>query len=569
MTPPYMSISTSGGFPTVRPFPDPFSNPPSGPLSFDRVNENRDLAPSSRTSRLLNLPVEILTKVIGNFDAITDKESLACLALVNRDCRQLARSCQFRSVELDFSSRSTSLVGVLFREGVERSRHQGRTRLPSLGACVRHVTVSGTHYWEQIQALQSGSLSGPGHNYEDNREPMTDVQLKQWRENVSNLSQRKADVYDPSLLFAISTLPHLDVLDLGEFSVDQFVLDSLTFSVCKHLRVTLTIEDMDVQFPALAWQLETLSLDAGWGFDKWYDSRSSNIDASFLWGPILHLCSQSLQTLRMKHQEPPSDKPMEPISFSLDFPQLRFLQISCNLHQTALESLLTDRLTALIVNDGIPAMKDYLDCKGHLRDLSLLFWTGLIKTPDHSSMQMLSKNQQIAAFGIRYARSAASLDRVLSVLESFSHLTHLSMVWDGAQVPESSSRILACLVSLEHLHISAGNQVGWRHDWEISHDSIKSTLSPLEKLKSLLFTRDSYMGAHDPPELQTDYYHMTDFSWSQHFTRMSRYVAAYSGVFPNLQFVFIGQVAFNVGSGAWNDGQRDEEFDVERYMFGI
>ena len=80
-----LSISTSGGFPTVRRFPDSFSNPPSAPLSFDRVNEGRDLAPSSRGSRLLNLPVEILIKVIGNFDAIPDKESLACLALVNRD----------------------------------------------------------------------------------------------------------------------------------------------------------------------------------------------------------------------------------------------------------------------------------------------------------------------------------------------------------------------------------------------------------------------------------------------------------------------------------------------------
>ncbi|KJK84948.1 hypothetical protein H633G_11227 [Metarhizium anisopliae BRIP 53284] len=539
------------GSPAFRRFPDPFSNPAPTPASFDYINEGQDLAESSKGSRLLNLPVEILSKVIENFDPIADQESLACLALVNRDCGQLARSCQFRSVKLDFSSRATSLAGVLFREPVERSRHHGRTRLSSLGACVRHVRASNMYFWTQ---------------------PMTDLQLQQWRDNVSNLSQRNADIYEPSMLFAISTLPHLDILDMHELTVNQYVLDSLTASACRHLRVKLSIEDMGIRIPALVWPLETLSLDVSWNFTTWCHSKSSNMDASFLWEILLRMCSKSLQTLRMGHQAL-YGKPMKPISFTLKFPRLRFLEIACDLHSSALQSLLTNNLQALFVDYSIPATRNYLDGRGQIRDLSLLVWTGF-EIPDDASIRMLSDNhQRITAFGTQYAQSAAFLDRVLPVLADFDHLTVLSIVWDGTEIPESSLYLLAFLVSLKHLHISAGNQSGWRRNWEISHDSVCSVLSPLERLKSLLFTRDSYARDWGPTVFQlnpdSDYYHTIGFSWTSHITTMSRYVAAYSSVFSNLQFMFLGQIPFNIDTGTWIDGPRDENFEAGKYLFGI
>ena len=400
---------------------------------------------------------------------------------------------------------------------------------------------------------------------------MTEAQLELWRDNVSDLNQRKADVYDPSMLFAISSLPHLDVLDLGEFAVNQYFLDSLTASVCRHLRARLSIAHTNVRIPALAWPLETLSLGLSWDFETWYPSKGSNLDASPVLGPLLRKCSQSLQTLRINLQEL-HRKTTKPVSFTLDFPRLRSLKICCTLHPTALESLVTDRLTTLIVDYGVQTTRDYLDCRGQLRDLSLLVWDGF-DIPDNASIQMLSDNQQITAFGIEYSQSAALIDRVLPVLANFSHLSSLSIIWEGTEVPESSLHMLACLVSLKNLHISAGNQAGWRHDWETSQDSMRSILSPLERLKSLLFTRDSYMRAQGSPGLQpgtdTDYYHMIGFSWSSHVTRMSRYVAAYSSVFSDLQFVFIGQIPFNVGSGSWIDGPRDEGFNAKNYSLGI
>ncbi|KAL4992076.1 hypothetical protein BDW68DRAFT_106475 [Aspergillus falconensis] len=66
----------------------------SPPLWLDQVMEGRPIA--LRDSRLLNLPSESLSAIVGYTKS--DKETLASLALVNSDCRQLARSCQSRDV---------------------------------------------------------------------------------------------------------------------------------------------------------------------------------------------------------------------------------------------------------------------------------------------------------------------------------------------------------------------------------------------------------------------------------------------------------------------------------------
>ena len=77
------------------------------PLAFDRVNEGR--APSSG-SPLFKLPFEILDVIFQNIDSST----LPNLALVNRDCRQLARSRQFASVCLNYSNSTRDLIDLLY-----------------------------------------------------------------------------------------------------------------------------------------------------------------------------------------------------------------------------------------------------------------------------------------------------------------------------------------------------------------------------------------------------------------------------------------------------------------------
>lgn len=67
-------------------------------LLLDTVMEGR--ARASR-SRLLQMPAEILADIL---DLLSDEKStLSCLALVNSDCRQLARCGQFAEVHFDYS----------------------------------------------------------------------------------------------------------------------------------------------------------------------------------------------------------------------------------------------------------------------------------------------------------------------------------------------------------------------------------------------------------------------------------------------------------------------------------
>ncbi|KAM0546197.1 hypothetical protein ACHAPJ_010981 [Fusarium lateritium] len=70
--------------------------------------------PRASQCRLLQLPAEILADVV---DLMADDSlSLACLALVNSDCRHLARSCQFAEVLFDYSPRMLDFLMAMAEE---------------------------------------------------------------------------------------------------------------------------------------------------------------------------------------------------------------------------------------------------------------------------------------------------------------------------------------------------------------------------------------------------------------------------------------------------------------------
>ena len=104
------------------------------PVSFDRVNESQ----SSRSRPiLLKLPIEVLNLIIQ----FVASDSLASLALVNRDCLQMARSRQFVSINLEYGSTSFQIFSKLYYEGQHRLTGAALT-VPSLRSCIRHITVS-------------------------------------------------------------------------------------------------------------------------------------------------------------------------------------------------------------------------------------------------------------------------------------------------------------------------------------------------------------------------------------------------------------------------------------------
>jgi hypothetical protein len=130
------------------------------PLAFDRVIEGTAVA--AQNSPLFSIPTEILTVIVSYL--VTNKADLTSLALVNSDYRQLARSCQFRTVKLDASPHSHSILGILQREAVERRQNRGYTRSLSLSACIRRVVVGNAGYWKELSALRPRK---PGRSIED------------------------------------------------------------------------------------------------------------------------------------------------------------------------------------------------------------------------------------------------------------------------------------------------------------------------------------------------------------------------------------------------------------------
>lgn len=125
------------------------------PLMFDRVMEGRPIA--AKASPLLKLPVEVLALVMGHVSS--DEQTLASLALVNSDCRQLARSCQFCTVHFDCGPKSSSLLSLLTYETAERSRSR-LTKRPSLGACIRSITVTRQYLQQEVHTLRSHGRIG-------------------------------------------------------------------------------------------------------------------------------------------------------------------------------------------------------------------------------------------------------------------------------------------------------------------------------------------------------------------------------------------------------------------------
>jgi len=102
------------------------------------------LLPSIRASSspLLQLPCEMLAGIIEWL--LPDKPTLANLALVNTECRQLARSAQFAYVDVDYSPMAHDMVELLSYEALDRASGISK---PYLGSCIRRMHMSSKRKW--------------------------------------------------------------------------------------------------------------------------------------------------------------------------------------------------------------------------------------------------------------------------------------------------------------------------------------------------------------------------------------------------------------------------------------
>lgn len=562
---------------------NPFSKAfKASPLTLDRILEGKPIA--AQDCPLFRLPLEILSEIIKYIES--DRETLATLALVNSDCRQLARSCQFANVVLDDSERSKHLFDVLIREAAERSMsitEGGLTRQPSLGACIRYITSSNQHRDDKtdvtdgLRAISIGENKG---NNEDNK-----------------------SIDDPSLGLVFTSLPHLEMINwTTQVAVEHHVFTSLRASTVRHLKLHGHIDPEILAFELegkTLWPL--LSLDINIRKAPYIpDKEVGWFEASPFFSSLFQACSSTLQFLKFSYQVRFSQ-----LYITATFPHLRSLVLRQHgqiVHGSTLRSFLqSQQLSTFFIDFGQSWTRECLNEIGYYPKLHTLIWTSGYMIRSTAELQWLEKNNHLKEFGIETRQFSSFLERVIPILASFSNLKVLSLIWEGTTIPDSSLTGLALLTSLEKLHISSGYQQ-YSHNWFIDHDAIQSTLSPLRKLKRILFTRDGYRSelresgntyyysfrqpdtadlsilteiAAREGQREGDDLYETAWEW-RHRERMTRHAENYAATFPSLEWIHLGQLSFTFETGVDGkrttvlvDRERKEHFPVLETMFGI
>ncbi|KAH8591396.1 hypothetical protein B0O99DRAFT_690753 [Bisporella sp. PMI_857] len=534
------------------------------PLTFDRVMENRA---SASASPLFSLPVEILSKIT---EAISSS-SLSNLALVNSDCRQIARSRQFSTVHLDYSHASVALVELLARETTERISKNGSTSFPSLGACIRQMTVSTS------QAILRQRFAILDIDYTLDQETYSAIskaQMPKWQ--LANIAVD--EVYLPqvaSILCYRQSLPYLEYLDWEDvWNIPPSLYSAIAASSIQHLKYRSQV-DLDFQLHLLdnarGWPLRTLHMEWGLVFHE-------NAGNSLLTASILRLCAPTLETLTWCSHNLDDKYTFAPGSVPT-FPNLRYLRLQriiTLVDSTILDAFLNAKLVSLSISylgkeDSI--MKQTLESRGCIPSLRTL----VMHDPP---LSFLLANPQLTKidFGYNFCGfSAATLEiEILPRLAGFSNLTSLRIAWpvECSSMPTESLRLIGKLQNLSQLCIMCGRVGGWRRSWEVNHQEIREALSVLPRLKRLALQGDTYeaLGNFSTPEryyvdtfaTQGDLgYQGVDFLeipdedmgplfnadqgkpfWEmRHAANMRAEAETYLNIFPNLEWIFLGERA--------------------------
>lgn len=537
------------------------------PIFFDRVMERH---PPTSASALFNLPVVILGLILE----FMDPSSLASLALVNSDCRQLARSRQFADVRLDYSDSSEALVRVLESETSERMKN-GSTSRPSLGACIRRLTVS-----IDIDILRQ-RFGLPKTHFDGNEGfglALIEAGQPEWQAIFTTINE----VYLPlvqAIICSTKTLPHLEILDWEEdHNLSEDFYNALARSSIRHLKLYHPIINTVFEISLLqsqVWPLLTLHLELT------RDLRMKETTAT-LCASILRLCAPSLDTLVWVHRDRQDyqtfgDGPLP------KFPCLRNLHVKkLQLADgSIMDAFLKSKLVNLNIELKTSLVNEALDNCGQIPTLKALS----MKQPPLSFLQA---NTQLSKVDFDDGGfSSESLEvQVLPILSTFSNLTSLRVSWPTScsLLPETGLCLIGSLHSLYQLCISCGRQKDYLRSWAVDHRAIRQHLSPLRYLQRLALCGDTYSLRIDPQNLEEYYIHTlateedlgyTDVLldrvpsnarglmldpklgkpyWEKrHQKKMMIEVKEYIDVFPSLEWIYIGEravcVQINNGPG--------------------
>lgn len=541
------------------------------PLLFDRVSEGRDMISQAP---LLRLPLEIVALILRHLPP----SALASLAFVNSDCRQLARSRQFASIHFDYSDRTMGLINQLQKEAAERQASHGSTAGMAIGPCIRRLTIATHPGWVK-------------HRHDvDLSEEFVALEKPEQTRRLNSACKLYFDSYLSSIDDLLSTpvvLPHLELLDWEDtVCLESSFFDAIAKSNVHHLKISGGSVGapfkVDTSHP---WPLRTLTLEMGVNF------KEIDLDLSPLYTSLLGCSASTLTSLEWSMRYPGQIR-TDLLSPCPSFPRLsslrlHFLRLA---DTTLLKELVHDGLVALDTNTELsPPCSAFFVQRGLVRSLETFIWhtPNIEKSP---SISFLKANPQIRKLRIELAVKTVYLEEQILPLLShrFSNLTSLSLAWDSKDIPWTSLEYISKITALEKLCIGAGEQCGWRHDWCVDHDMIRSHLSQLRDLKKLAFTRDTY-GCIGSTEEYERYYvdklpileDIARDDWTEemfeekHRGRMVREATEYAKIFPQLDWIYLGQIPMAIEEDSQHmriprplTFERDDCWTLLRGIFG-
>lgn len=556
------------------------------PLSFDRVNDGR---PPASTAPLFKIPLEILNLI----NLHVPSTSLASFALVNRDCRQLARSRQFASVRFDYSDASLDLLKLLETEVRERAAHNGATRNPSLGVCIRRITVATDPGWvsHRLQIDLGQHFANLNVDVRDQR--------------IAAAGEAFFGAYLPwiqSLLRSRIGLPHLELLDWEDKIVlSKSFFDDLASSSIQHLKLFRASIDEEFELAPInsltpqGLLLRTLHLEVTWCMVAGKPGRTGPLCTS-----ILRLCAPTLESLTWDGMVyfPEDLQTLTNGAWGLlAFPRLRYLRLGeVKLRDSSvLEAFIHESLVALEVDIANSPIHDrFFGKRGNVASLETFVWDA-IKIHQDQSLDFLEANPQLSCLSIWVAMPTALLEkRVLPLLsESFLRLTSLSLTWDNNHISAWALENISSLRSLQQIHLTAGDRFGSGPNWKIDHKTLRKYLHKLPTLRKIAFSADSYQEPH--PHSQVEEYYdaaeLTDFDpaflmpstderkvrWEQqHLQRMLTEANKYFRMMGDLEWLYLGQIPMGVENDLGTKGRlavplsdgRDSCWTLLMEMFG-
>lgn len=132
--------------------------------------------------------------------------------------------------------------------------------------------------------------------------------------------------------------------------------------------------------------------------------------------------------------------------------------------------------------------QEFLQKCGWIASLKTFVWQS--SYVDHL-LHFLIANPQITKLALPFGTPSdiLSADIVPVLYNSRFNQTSLSLVREGS-IAEISLEVIASLRTLEQIHLSSGNRLGWIHDCQIDHTFMRKHLSKLPLLKKSTLSRD-------------------------------------------------------------------------------